>query len=415
MSGWRSDSKGSIAALFPTWVRNLSFQWLSTTYVAVVSFFVSVMLARALGVSGFGTYSYLLALAGIYMILQNGGYKTLLFRNAVGRSESNILRFGVGHVTVVTVVGGGVILLIRPQEWETLLVVVVCMGLVVVSEFVSSVLKGSGKFGLDALWKVVIRTATAAAILCLIFFYKDQILANIFLAWGFALLVALIWPLAKGWLSWPSFRIRGDLIKSNIAFLTIDFSTILYFRSDIVLLKYLGHEVEGVGQYAAAHRVVEGVILLATPVAQLAFRALRVRWLEKSDFFRLFKVLLFAMLLIAGAISLVGAMWAEELMVLIFGEPYQSSGTILFWLLLSMVFVLPNYILTQGAIALDKEVNYAWIALGVAFVNIALNLYWIPKYGPVGAAWATIAAEGVLCLGLSYIFLKTWDRQRHAS
>jgi O-antigen/teichoic acid export membrane protein len=411
MSGQLPDNKGRVAAFFSVWGLDLSLQWISTIYIAGISFGMSVVLARVLGVEGFGTYSYLLSLAGIYMILQDGGYKTVLFRDRVVDSSNYLLRFGIGHLIFTTLLGGIVVVLLQPQEWQALLAALFCMGLVVLTDFVSSGLKGEGNFRLDAIWKGVVRTATAVAILGIVFFHPSDALSRIFLGWGLALLLVLLWPLIKKRLLWPQFRLRADLLKANIAFLTIDLATILYFRSDIVLLKHFGHDPQDVGQYAAAYRVLEGVILLATPTALIAFRALRVRWMEQSDdFLRLLLTLVFAMLLMAVVILIVGAIWGPELIVLAFGQQYAIAGALLFWLLLSVLFILPNYILTQGAIAMDREKSYACAAVGAALVNIILNLFWIPKYGAVGAAWATVAAEGVLCLSLSCIFWHTWKK-----
>jgi Na+-driven multidrug efflux pump len=33
-------------------------------------------------------------------------------------------------------------------------------------------------------------------------------------------------------------------------------------------------------------------------------------------------------------------------------------------------------------------------------MNIILNIWWIPIYGAMGAAWATIVSEGLLFFGL---------------
>ena len=35
-----------------------------------------------------------------------------------------------------------------------------------------------------------------------------------------------------------------------------------------------------------------------------------------------------------------------------------------------------------------------------ALVNIGLNIAWIPEFGARGAAWATVATEAFLMLGL---------------
>ncbi len=395
------------------WRNNLAPQWLSTIYVATISFVVSVLLARGLGVEGFGVYSYVLSLAGIFFIVQDGGYKTLIFRNGVdGYSKGDgLIGFGAGYLLLVTVSGVVIVMLFQPKHWLAIIAAIICMSLVVLSEFVSSTLKGDGEFKLDALWKITIRTVSAIAILLVLFYCSSNEISYLFIAWTFALLIVLIWPLVKGWLRWPRFNFNTEVIKANMAFLTIDVATVLYFRSDIVLLEYFGQQQGDVGQYSAAYRILEGIILLATPVAQITFRKLRLAE-NQQQFFRVLFLLIVSMLFAAILIITMGVLWGGDLMVFVFGEEYRKAGDLLPLLLISMVFILPNYILTQGAIALNKEVGYAKIVVGVALLNIVLNLWLIPEFGAMGAAWATIVAEGVLCIGLGVML---WIGQKRES
>ena len=390
-----------------SWRKNLGYQWASTLYVAVLGFVVSVLLARELGVEDFGNYSYILSLAGIFLIIQDGGYKTLIFRESVDDSAQSLLSSGVTHVVSITVFGALAVLLLQPQRWLAILTAVCCMGLVVLSGFVSSILKGRGDFKSDAVWRMVIRSLTACAILSALFFYEDGSATSLFVGWSVALALALIWPIAKGYLSWPSFNFKGELFRSSMVFLTIDVATVFYFRSDIVLLEYFGHIEGDVGQYSAAYRVLEGVILLTTPVAQIAFRSLRLRQNQK-EFFGLLSWLVIVMLMVAGIIAVIGAFLGGDLMLIVFGEQYQYAGELLPLLLFAMLFILPNYILTQGTIALNKEIGYAKIAVAVALLNIVLNVWLIPDFGAMGAAWATIFSEGLLCLGLGWVLWREW-------
>jgi O-antigen/teichoic acid export membrane protein len=169
------------------------------------------------------------------------------------------------------------------------------------------------------------------------------------------------------------------------------------------LLEYLGNVEGEVGQYSAAYRILEGIILLATPVAMLTFRFLRRNLKNKKKFFHLIWILLLIMFAVSTLIVLLAAFWGIEFMVFIFGTEYSIAGTLLFWLLLAMFFILPNYILTQGAIALNKEKSYAIIVVMIAVVNIILNIELIPNFGAIGAVWSTIVAEGILFLSLGSI------------
>jgi O-antigen/teichoic acid export membrane protein len=65
-----------------------------------------------------------------------------------------------------------------------------------------------------------------------------------------------------------------------------------------------------------------------------------------------------------------------------------------------VAFILPNTLLNQINIASNREwrsVSFAWI---VAFINIFLNILFIPKYGAVAVAWVCLFSEALVFLGL---------------
>jgi O-antigen/teichoic acid export membrane protein len=46
--------------------------------------------------------------------------------------------------------------------------------------------------------------------------------------------------------------------------------------------------------------------------------------------------------------------------------------------------------------------------LSVAAVNLGLNLWWIPMYGWIGAAWSSVASDGLLAVLNPVILLSVW-------
>ena len=50
----------------------------------------------------------------------------------------------------------------------------------------------------------------------------------------------------------------------------------------------------------------------------------------------------------------------------------------------------------------------AWNLIGATVLNIILNLVWIPQYGAVGAAWATLFCEVGLIAVLSFQVQKSF-------
>jgi len=56
----------------------------------------------------------------------------------------------------------------------------------------------------------------------------------------------------------------------------------------------------------------------------------------------------------------------------------------------TLVFLLPNGISTQAAIARNRKCVYAVAAGAEAVLIIGLSLFLIPGFGALGAAWATV-------------------------
>lgn len=131
------------------------------------------------------------------------------------------------------------------------------------------------------------------------------------------------------------------------------------------------------------------------------FRELRLVWLDTDALHQLSGKLLIAApalgILLAG-----GGYFAAPIAVrLLFGASYaEVSAETARCLFLSFAFVVPNAVLTQLAIATNRERCYAWAACYMALLNISLNFALVPAHGILGAAWATITTEAGLGLAL---------------
>jgi O-antigen/teichoic acid export membrane protein len=387
---------------------NLTSQWVATLYTAGVSLGLTFVLGRVLGPEGFGVYSYILTIATLFFILQEGGFKTLLFREKTLPSEGlkihgdRLFSWAVGH-TLVTTSAGVLLASVLPTAYRLgIAVAVICFGCHAIVNFVSSELRADGLFPRDAVWQGFVRSLGAIGILMGLYLITPAPW-TIFAGWSLGLLVCLFFsprriprPIFNGFRIW-------DVRKACIYLMSIDAATTVYYRCDIILLERLT-EPTLVGYYAAAYRFLDGFVLLATPLGIIWFRKLRMVWQEDSRFWRQIGIMGMIMMGAGFAIAAGGSFFSREIVILTFGYDYADAVPLLPWLLGALIFLLPNGILTQAAIARNKERLYAVAAVGGAVLNIGLNLYLIPKFGGFGAAWATIATEAflmmVLILGL---------------
>ncbi|MGE4538874.1 MAG: oligosaccharide flippase family protein [Desulfovibrio sp.] len=389
----------------------LSSQWAATLYAAAVSVGLTFLLGRVLGPAGFGQYTYILTLASLFAILQDGGFTTLIFRETAkaglvtSTGRPPLMSLAIGHLAVTTLFGLCLLPLFSRGEGLSLGAAVLYYALFTAAALVSAHLKGHNNFAAEAVWRAVTRTATAVcAGLALLAPSPGPTAIFIGLLVGQA--IALATPFAKPLAVKPRLAVSREIYAPCLAFLCISAATAIYFRCDIVLLRLLTPDPAEVGNYAAAYRLIEGVIMLATPLAHIFFRKLRVSLDDAQAFKRSFTLMLAVMIGLAAAATIGGLILGPFILTLAFGHKYAAAIPLLSWLLASLPFILPNYVLTQALVALGRERYYAGVTIAAAVLNIGLNLLLIPLLAAKGAALATIATEAALCAGLALSFVR---------
>jgi O-antigen/teichoic acid export membrane protein len=287
------------------------------------------------------------------------------------------------------------------------------------------------RLGADRLWRqfavwsaseALLGVAFSAAALCLYRSAASLIIGQVaaatatLLLFGFALFPTL--PEDRAEVPPESEReLRRKLLRYGAAFVPIAvFGWILNVGDRYALEGFLGPKE--VGLYVAAYSIasrpfimVSGVI--AAVARPIMFEAANAEQDEKArKVFRLWLVLL-AVIVVAGlgAMLLLGNVMAD---VFLAADYRPKAANIFIWVglgyaLYSMEQVVENRILTFGASG-----RLLWpTALG-ATANVLLNILLIPRYGVLGAAYATAATFGLQLL-ISAVVLLAIGNARVAS
>lgn len=320
-----------------------------------------------LGPEAFGNYSYVLTLAALFLILQDGGFKALLFRertlstSSLFKYRDRLFHWALGHAVVLTVAGAFCVLVLPFQYRMGILAAVLHFGLQAVADFVSSMLKSEGRFPQEAFWQILVRTLGALGILLVLFWVGTDIWI-IFSGWAVGILLCLLWaPVPIRRFSFTGFSIR-EVRWACLGFMAIDAATTVYYRCDIILLKYLAENGANVGYYAVAYRFLDGIVLMAAPLRVVWFRKLRLDWMDKRIFARQMAKMCGLMVVAGCLIFGVAAPFSERIVAFTFGEAYRASAGLLPWLLFALIFILPKGVLAQGAVAQNLERPYAVLA-----------------------------------------------------
>ena len=195
-------------------------------------------------------------------------------------------------------------------------------------------------------------------------------------------------------LSWP-------LIVSGIAVL-------VYMRIDQLMLGEMLSQ-KAVGIYTAALRFSEIWYVIPTilvssslPVILEAKKASVERQIELLQ--RLFSILV----KIALTASVVITFFSNDLIQLFYGKQYIEAASVLTVHIWASTFVFlgaasSSWIISNGYTKYSMMQTTAG-----AIVNILLNLLFIPKFGPLGAAYATVISYAVS----GYLFNAVWPPAR---
>ena len=100
-----------------------------------------------------------------------------------------------------------------------------------------------------------------------------------------------------------------------------------------------------------------------------------------------------------AAVALVVAGPAGWLVTLFYGPSYAAATPAFRVLLVAAPLFFLNYALTHQLIGWDRQKVYAGVSAAALVANLTLDVALVPRFGLVGAAWATVATEVVVTAG----------------
>ena len=169
----------------------------------------------------------------------------------------------------------------------------------------------------------------------------------------------------------------------------------VYMKIDQVMIgNMLGNK--SVGIYSAAVSLSEMWYFFPLIVTTSVFPAiLHAKKISKELYLNRIQMLYDGMVWVSIIIALVVTFFSKGIINLLFGEEYIQSASVLsiyVWAGTAVFLGVAsgNFLLTENLTKISLVRS-----LGGGIVNILLNLYWIPKYGIIGSAWATVISYSI--------------------
>ncbi len=166
------------------------------------------------------------------------------------------------------------------------------------------------------------------------------------------------------------------------------------------------YRLDQLGQYSLAYKICSAMVLLFTAF-QVAWPAFAYSIEDEKSAKRAYSFVLTYLMFIAAWAAVGLSLFAPWLAHLLGRNPgYWPAADAIPALAYSSVF-FAGFIVVTIAIGRTRQTKFNWIATTAAAVfNFALNLWLIPAYGMLGAAYATLAAYILLML------VRTWNAQK---
>lgn len=388
-------------------LKQSSYVFFAQVLTRFIGFFYTIFLARSLGVSNFGLYSVVLAYFSLFSTFSDFGFNRYLITEvASDRLKVPQLLFSIGllRVTVTVVlfsIFAVVLYALDPEKMRVYLVLLATL----------AVLPQALAFTFDSVF-VALKKLQYSALSLITLSISTTILGVSFILLGFGVtgvIVALIFGQIIYLLTLSIFlreqefiihtsmnwQIIKNIIAGSIPYGFVGVLGLLYFKIDTLILNYIRGNFEA-GIYSAAYKFLEALVFIPSSLSLALFP--NVVKLINTNPLKVYKLYLKATAILFFFSLIIVAVYLLFLpqIIIFFLPQYLPSISVIQILALTIPFMF--IISPQGIILFSgKKFLKALIILSVfnLFLNIAMNLYLIPRYGYFGATWATLVSDVV--------------------
>src|SRR5580658_8215927 len=380
---------------------------------------------RALGPVEYGRLGFAAAVAGFFGLLASPGFSTYALREAAKNSDR--VSFLVKHVLGARIVFASAsytllaifTLFFAPRDGQTRLLIMLS-GLAFVASSLDTqwIFAARSRMSIIAVRGALAQLAYAGLLLALVRGSRDAWIIPSAALFSLALSTLLVWLPARRQYHIPTPEISPQAWATFLPIcLMMGFSSLMsmiYDQIDVVMLKYLRPDAE-LGTYVASYGLMTMAMSFLPILGQvfmplLSETAGQARDLENRNaekrYLRWFGN---ATVGLALPIAVGGFILAVPITQFVFGSQYSNSGTLFRWLMLTIITGSAASYCGAQLIPNGREKKYLVAVLAGATANVVLNLFFIPRYGALAAAFTTAFSQGVVAL-MNYQFVKDLSR-----
>lgn len=394
---------------------NTIYQIITKIITSGSGFFITILLARFLGVKSYGEYTKITAFVALFYLIVDFGLNTIFLQleekeARVSRLLSLRLLLSLGIIVLVNI-----IILFLPYSNSLdigfapqlrLSVFIFSLTIIFQAIFLTSSAVFQKKLRYDLYMFSVISGTLLTLILVFLYSIKHMPLEYILLSYvlGIALSAAISLPLIKEKIS-PlklnkAFSVK--ILKDSFPLGLMLLFNLIYFRADIIILSLYKNTTD-VALYGYAYKYFEFLIAIPLFISNAVYPFLLGSLKNLRNFYGFSQKYILVFLLISFLITIPA--WFLSPMIAVVKKDFIPSIYILRILILSLpAFFLTN-IFQLILITKNKKKFLLYTYAASALLNITLNIIYIPLYGYIAAAAITGVSELFILIVLAMKFI----------
>jgi O-antigen/teichoic acid export membrane protein len=398
-------------------LKNASFLFVSDIVTRLLSFALFLVIARALGTSGLGDYSFIFAFSGLFIVLNDVGLATLFVREVSRDLEKtsyffrNVLSMKLIFSTIAAAITILAINFTNVSSEVRLSVYVVALATFFFSlkDLFLAVFQAHQKMWFIAIARVLETfLIVTLGMFALFSGYGILGLTFAFLTSYFFVLVVSAFAATK--LTDISFGMDFDFqkkfLKNSWPFWFTGIFLAIYFRIDTVMIGLMRGSIE-TGLYNASYRLLDALYFIPAAVIAAVFPAMsKLHTTSKAALQMLYKKAFYYLFTIALPMGIGATLLADRLLFFIYGNEFAGASIALKVLIWAEVAIFLSSITGYLLNSINKQLLFTFTTAVAAVLNIIMNFFFIKSWGFMGAAVSTVITEFFVLLVLFYFVRK---------
>jgi O-antigen/teichoic acid export membrane protein len=407
-----SNSLSKISrSAFEKYFKNTSWMLLDKFFRMGLTLVVGIYVTNHLGLEQVGVFGNVLAYIGIFGILPTLGIYNILLRD-LSASKSNkgeilgtafMMQFALAILTVL-LVGLSVFTLENEDAW--LIFVASATFIFLPFRLIDFYFQSEVKAKYGAIAQIIAFGIVSG--LKILFIFKDYgvdafvflLVIEAFLT-GIFLLFAYLNYRQEGKAWRFNKQIATSFLKQSWFHLLASAMAVIYLKIDqIMIVEMISKEANGI--YSTAVRFSEAFYILPAIIANSVMPAI-VQAKQKSEILYRERIQQLINLLGMGAlaVAIVSQFASEPFIQLVFKEEFWPASEVLIWHIWAALFMFVGVGAERFLLIENKHSFFFYKGAVGMGSNVVLNFWLIPKFGVMGAVYATLVSY---CLA-SYVML----------